>query len=165
MRSSYECAPVYCLRRLSKWLAQTMTLPACSFPPYDPLRKVLQQVAIPTAYVTFLVAIILALFSLVALLVAATPCTAVCKVTRISVLVMGHTLCGRDVQTCGQQPSATAIMGHTSLWQRCADVRTAAVSHSCNGAHQCVADVRTAAVSHSCLICGGVLLLYVSVHV
>jgi len=58
-----------------------MTLPACNSPPDDPLRKVLQQVAIPAAYVTYLVVIILALFSLVALLVVAGPCTAVCEVT------------------------------------------------------------------------------------
>jgi len=101
--SSYECAPVYFLQRLSKWLAQIMTLPACISPPYDPLRKVLQQVAIPAAYVTILVAIIPALFSLVALLVAAGPCTAVCEVTRISVLAMGAHQC--VAETCRRSDS------------------------------------------------------------
>jgi hypothetical protein len=56
-----------------------MTLPACNFPRNDPVRKVLQQVAISTAYITFLVAISLAVLSLVALLVAVGPCTAVCE--------------------------------------------------------------------------------------
>jgi hydrogenase/urease accessory protein HupE len=50
-----------------------MTLPECHFQPNDPLRKVLQQVEIPTAYVTFLCFVLCELLWLLAALALALP--------------------------------------------------------------------------------------------
>lgn len=64
-----------------------MTMPECHFQPYDPLRKVLQQVAVPTAYVTFLCFVLFELLWLLAAL--ALGSTVILRVTP---------LCGEDMQ-------------------------------------------------------------------
>jgi hypothetical protein len=87
-----------------------MTLPACSFPQNDPLRKVLQQVPIPAAYVTF--------FSRYH------PCCVLAS----SCAGSGQPLHCR----VSSHTNFSACKGHTSVSQRCADVQTTAVSHSCH---------------------------------